>query len=165
MKIALSTKSKIGFIDGSIERPSRSNISAYNAWIRSNNMVISWLLNSVSKEISTSVLFSDSAHEIWRDLEERFQQGNKPRIFKLRRELSNLKQDQKSVGAYFTNLKSIHEELNNYKPTCSCNCSCGGSKALNEFYHEEYVMSFMMVSTRATFRREDKYCSWILCLR
>ena len=54
-------------------------------------MVISWILNSVSKEILASIIFSESAYEIWLDLKERFQQSNGPIIFQLRRKLINHK--------------------------------------------------------------------------
>ncbi|XP_052205378.1 uncharacterized protein LOC127810140 isoform X2 [Diospyros lotus] len=108
-------------------------------------MVISWILNSVSKEISASLIFSNSAFDIWTDLKERFQQSSGPRIFQLRRELMNLSQGQLSVSAYFTKLKTIWEELSNFRPMCSCGrCSCGGNKALAEHSHVEYVMSFLI---------------------
>ena len=81
MLIALSVKNKIGFVDGSIGKPNGSDPQLLNSWRRNNHIVISWLLNSVSKEISSSILFGESAAEIWNDLNERFQQSNGPRIF------------------------------------------------------------------------------------
>ncbi|XP_073004955.1 uncharacterized protein [Typha latifolia] len=144
MLIALSVKNKVCFVDGSVPRPEGTSPNL-NFWIRNNNIVISWILNSISKEISASVIYSDSAHEIWIDLKDRFLQRNGPRIFQLRRELMNLTQGQMSVSSYFTKLKSIWEELNNYKPVCTCNhCTCGGIKSISNHYHMEYVMSFLM---------------------
>ena len=50
-----------------------------------------------------------------------------------------------SVSAYFTKLKTIWDKLGNFRPVCTCeNCSCGGTRALVEHYHMEYVMSFLM---------------------
>ena len=127
MTIALSIKNKVGFIDGSISKPEGTDFNLLNSWIRNNNMVISWILNSVSKEISASILFSESAHDIWIDLKDRFQQSNGPRIFQLRRDLINHTQNQNSVGMYFTKLKALWEELSNFRPNCSCGkCTCGG---------------------------------------
>ena len=57
MQIALSVKNKLGFIDGSIQKPEGNDLNLLQSWTRNNNMVISWILNSVSKEISASVLF------------------------------------------------------------------------------------------------------------
>lgn len=51
MQIALSVKNKTGFIDGYLPKPSSSEISNFNAWMHNNKLVISWILNSVSKEI------------------------------------------------------------------------------------------------------------------
>lgn len=87
MTITLSVKNKLGFIDGSIIKPTTSDLVLLNAWTRNNNIVISWLLNSVSKDISASLLFAESATDILNDLWDRFQQSNAPRIFQLRREL------------------------------------------------------------------------------
>ncbi|KAL5537488.1 hypothetical protein UlMin_045929 [Ulmus minor] len=81
MLIALSVKNKLGFVDGSIAEPPSTDANLFNSWIRNNNMVISWILNSISKEISASVMFASSAGEIWLDLKDRFQQKNGPRIF------------------------------------------------------------------------------------
>ncbi|XP_022849787.1 uncharacterized protein LOC111371850 [Olea europaea var. sylvestris] len=100
MTIALKVKNKFDFVDGSITR-AEDNTELLNAWICNNNIVISWILNSVTKEISASIIYSESAHEIWRDLKERFQQRNGPRIFQLRRELMNLTQGQSSNLSLF----------------------------------------------------------------
>lgn len=64
--IALSAKNKLGFIDGSLDVP--TDINFQKAWSRCNDMVLSWLLNSLSKEIAESVLYSKSAKVLWSDL-------------------------------------------------------------------------------------------------
>lgn len=107
MTIALSVKNKLGFIDGSLPKPEVTDVNIHNSWIRLNNMVISWILNSVSKEISASIIFSESAYDIWKDLKERFQQSNGPRIFQLKRELITHSQQQNTVAVYFTRLKPL----------------------------------------------------------
>lgn len=57
MLIALSVKNKVGFIDGWLPKPNSSDVVMYNSWMRNNNLVISWILNTVSKEISASIMF------------------------------------------------------------------------------------------------------------
>ncbi|KAL5580773.1 hypothetical protein UlMin_013215 [Ulmus minor] len=145
MLITLSIKNKLGFIDGSIKKPEGNDLNLLNSWIRNNNVVISWILSSVSKEISASIIFSDSSYEICLDLKDRFQQRNGPRIFQLHRELMNLVQDQSTVSVYFTKLKTIWEELSNYRHVCTCRkCSCGGVKELHSHYQLKYIMFFLM---------------------
>ena len=76
MMIALSVKNKLGFIDGSISKPAGNDPNLLSSWIRNNNIVISWILNSISKDISASIIFSESAFEIWLDLKDCFYQSN-----------------------------------------------------------------------------------------
>ncbi|KAF5482367.1 hypothetical protein F2P56_002942 [Juglans regia] len=71
MSMALTAKNKIRFVDGSILKPSASS-PQFSSWIRCNNMVLSWLLNSLSKEIAASVIYEDSAMSMWCDLKDRF---------------------------------------------------------------------------------------------
>jgi len=55
-----------------VPSPSLSTDALYRRWIRSNNMVLSWLLNSISKDIAASVLYINTSDEMWLDLKERF---------------------------------------------------------------------------------------------
>ncbi|KAA8518376.1 hypothetical protein F0562_015741 [Nyssa sinensis] len=97
MSMALSAKNKLGFIDGSISRPSQQTDKLFDAWSRCNNMVLSWILNSVSKDLAASIIFIDTAAAVWKDLKERFSQSNAPRIFQLQQAISSLSQNQQSV--------------------------------------------------------------------
>ena len=56
MMISLSAKSKLGFVDGTIPKPLITS-SSYSNWDRANSMVVSWILNSLSKNIVESILF------------------------------------------------------------------------------------------------------------
>ncbi|KAH1125458.1 hypothetical protein GYH30_014846 [Glycine max] len=40
----------------------------HSTWKRCNNMVVSWLVHSVSPSILQSILWMDNAHDIWKDL-------------------------------------------------------------------------------------------------
>ncbi|KAH0669237.1 hypothetical protein KY285_023399 [Solanum tuberosum] len=51
---ALSVKSKLGFINGECERPARES-SKCRPWEKCDNMVTSWILNSLMKEIEDCV--------------------------------------------------------------------------------------------------------------
>lgn len=52
---ALSAKNKKGFVDGSISEPVDADLVTLCSWTRNNDFVVSWILNSVSKEISASI--------------------------------------------------------------------------------------------------------------
>jgi hypothetical protein len=87
MTMALSAKNKICLIDGSMSKPSNSS-PELKPWMRCNDMVLSWIINSVSKEIASSIIYIDNAEAMWKDLKERFSQGNGPRIFQLQKSIA-----------------------------------------------------------------------------
>lgn len=144
MLIILEAKNKLGFIDGTITKPSSDDPDLLRLWNRNNSTIVAWIMNSVSKEIATSILYGGTAREIWNDLKDRFQLSNGPRIFNLRREFMNLAQENQSIGIYFTRLKVVHEELSDFKPECVCPCKCGGKAKLSDYAQSEYVMQFLM---------------------
>ncbi|KAA8542769.1 hypothetical protein F0562_023921 [Nyssa sinensis] len=81
MSKALSAKNKLGFVNVTLTKPTNPSDPLYSAWERCNDMVLSWILNSVTKNIASSILYIDIAADAWKDLKERFSQGNRPRIF------------------------------------------------------------------------------------
>ncbi|GAV90097.1 UBN2_3 domain-containing protein, partial [Cephalotus follicularis] len=50
MLIALTAKNKLGFIDGSCQQPEDDSPNLHQ-WERCNAIVLSWIMNTVSKEI------------------------------------------------------------------------------------------------------------------
>lgn len=106
-------------------------------------MVISSIFNSISEEISASIIYVSTEYEIWNDLKEKFQKSNGPWIFQLRRDPMNLTQDQNSISAYFTKLKTMWDELSNFRPNCSYGkCTCSGVKEMNKHYQMESLHHF-----------------------
>ncbi|CAL2225396.1 unnamed protein product [Prunus armeniaca] len=137
MTISLNAKNKLGFVDGTLKKPSsESTPDEHAVWMRCNDMVFSWIVNTLDPEISDSVIYCTTAREIWEDLRERFSQSNAPRIFQLQRETSYLTQDQLSVAAYYTKLKGLWDELASYTDSSTCTCATHGD--LNK------LMQFLM---------------------
>lgn len=141
MLISLSAKNKIGFVNGSIKVP-ESKDPKFQIWQRCNDMVLSWILNAIHPDIASSVIYADTAADVWEDLKERFSQGDDSRIFQIRQEIVEHRQGQQSVSTYYTKMKALWDELASYqKPIC---CTCGGLKALTEREENERVMQFLM---------------------
>ena len=67
MVIALTAKNKIEFINGVISKP-KANSPLYKAWTLANTMVLSWIYNSVNKNIKSSVMYNETARQVWLDL-------------------------------------------------------------------------------------------------
>jgi len=115
MTLALNFKNKLCFVNGSIRIPSEeTNPEGYAVWSRCNDMVHSWIINTVIPEISDSVIYYSTAQEVWEDLHDRFSQSNAPRIFKIQRDIACLRQDQLSISAYYTKLKGLWDEVASY---------------------------------------------------
>lgn len=134
MIITLSTKNKLGFVNGTIPVHD-TNSPEYCHWERCNNLVISWLLFNLDEQIANSVLFSQYAKEIWDDLETRFGTASLAQIYSLEQELLNIQQGNDSVSEYFTKLKTVWDGLNDVDPLphCTCNgCTCNISAKLKQ---------------------------------
>ena len=73
MKLAINTRNKTGFIDGTCTKASylSSDVLA-NQWDRCNSIVLSWLLNSVSEDLYLGQMFSENAHDVWTELKETY---------------------------------------------------------------------------------------------
>ncbi|KAK4285782.1 hypothetical protein QN277_002432 [Acacia crassicarpa] len=71
MGITLHGKHKLGFIDGSCLKESQ-DASLHEHWERCNAVVLSWIVNSISKHLANSVIFYQDTRLVWNDLKERF---------------------------------------------------------------------------------------------
>ncbi|KAM6563485.1 hypothetical protein CsatB_023483 [Cannabis sativa] len=94
-------------------------------------------------------MYLDTAAEMWNVLNNRFNQGNGPRIFELNENLTYLHQGDDSVSTYFTKLTAIWDEINQLRPRFPCTCAAAAQaqhhqnhdqvlqflKGLNESYH------------------------------
>ena len=67
MKIALSVKLKLGFTDGTQVKPD-ANSPLVHLWMRNKDLVITWILNSVSTDIRKALyilLLQNKFGTIW----------------------------------------------------------------------------------------------------
>ncbi|KAK4419226.1 hypothetical protein Salat_2335400 [Sesamum alatum] len=106
IKFALGARKKLSFIDGRAIRPN-DNSDELNEWIRVDYMVITWILNSISKEIVDAFIYVSSARSLWLELEARYGGSNGPMIYSLEREVSLISQGEMSVTTHFTKTKML----------------------------------------------------------
>lgn len=121
MIISLSAKNKLSFFDGTITAPP-VNSPTYSGWHRVNSMVISWILNLLHKNITESVLFLPTAHEIWQELKQRYDQSNNALIYQIQQQLYYVAQNSDDFSTYFTKLTKIWDELRVVQDIPSCTC-------------------------------------------
>ncbi|KAA3485302.1 UBN2_3 domain-containing protein [Gossypium australe] len=70
MQIALLAKSKLGFE-------------------RCNVIVLSWILNTVSRELSAGIVFASSAAVVWKDLDDCFNKVDGSQVYFLHRKITS----------------------------------------------------------------------------
>ncbi|XP_041009494.1 uncharacterized protein LOC121253559 [Juglans microcarpa x Juglans regia] len=107
MRWALRARNKLGFINGTLIRLASSEDPLFNACDRCNDMVGTWIQNSISAIVKSSVAFVENAQDIWDELRDHFTQQNGPRIFQLKMSLASLQQEQDPVNIYYGKLKTL----------------------------------------------------------
>ncbi|XP_057760339.1 uncharacterized protein LOC130980703 [Arachis stenosperma] len=145
MNLALKSKNKLRFIDGSLDKPEKHD-PLFEAWDRCNTYVVGWINRSLEPDIAKSVSWNTIALDLWEDLKHRYYQGDRFRIAELQEELYATKQGEMSVTVYFTKLKTIWEDLDSFRaiPSCKCgrNCSCRLG-VIRDFRTEDQVTRFL----------------------
>jgi hypothetical protein len=142
--MALRSKNKIHFVNGTLPRPTDEDHDSI-AWDRCNTMIMSWLSNSVDPEISQSILWMDFAAEIWKDLKERFYQGDVFRISDIQEEIFTLKQGDSTISTYYTKIKKLWQELDNFCPIPNSNCvaDCAAIAKMKFYKDSDQVIRFL----------------------
>ncbi|GJY13173.1 ribonuclease H-like domain-containing protein [Tanacetum coccineum] len=94
MKLAINTRNKTGFIDGTYVKATYvSSEPLDNQWERCNFIVLSWLLNSVSEDLFLGQIFFDNVAEVWAKLKETYDKLDGSIIFNLLQKIHNFKQE------------------------------------------------------------------------
>ncbi|KAK9682407.1 hypothetical protein RND81_10G071800 [Saponaria officinalis] len=149
IKIALITKNKLGFINGTYPKPAETHAN-YNDWIRTDYTVMRWHLHSLSVTISESLSYVTSSKQLWEELNERFNQSNAPHLYQLRKEVTQIVQGDSSVAEYYSKLRIIWEDMRSLEPLpeCSCGvlatCTCNLLKKIVERDNKNNLIDFLM---------------------
>ncbi|XP_075076576.1 uncharacterized protein LOC142163213 [Nicotiana tabacum] len=138
--VALSVHNKLDFINDTTEKPPDGS-PLVRQWQRCNDLVVPWLTNSLTKEISRSVEYSELAKDIWRELEERYDMADGARIFELKKELSHISQGPLDIASYFNKIKQLWDEIVSISVNHLSVCTFGGNKKDDE---EQKVYQFLM---------------------
>ncbi|XP_009614136.1 uncharacterized protein [Nicotiana tomentosiformis] len=88
MIVSLSARNKLAFVDGSCPKHVEDS-PQLQQWNMCNNMVISWLTNSLSPDIAESVQYSEIAESIWTQLNKRYGSVDGTKVFELKKELAS----------------------------------------------------------------------------
>jgi hypothetical protein len=113
-----------GFLDGTTPAPSETiqvqlpdktlkteDNPAYAAWYAQDQQLLSFLLNSVTKEILGQVATETSAAGVWRAILGMFASQSRARIVHLRYKLSSTRKGESTCAAYYAQMKGFADEM------------------------------------------------------
>ncbi|XP_019253971.1 PREDICTED: uncharacterized protein LOC109232671 [Nicotiana attenuata] len=142
---ALSVKNNVGFINGKCKNPDSQDPN-YDQRERCDDMVTSWILNSISKDLADSLQYVNDAQELWKELEDRYDQTNGAKLYQLQKEINDLSQGTLDITRYYTKMKKLWEELNtlNAHAQCKCNCTCGAKANMQKAERDRRLIQFLM---------------------
>ncbi|EPS71134.1 hypothetical protein M569_03628, partial [Genlisea aurea] len=122
VRLALGAKNKLGMIDGDLPKPEQ-NHPTFSQWVRTDYMIISWLLNSISKDLVGGFSGCNSSRELWLTLEAHYGLMNNNLLYQVQFDLYNLRQEEKSVAEYYTKINALWKDLETLYPEIKCrNC-------------------------------------------
>ncbi|CAM8929330.1 unnamed protein product [Rhodiola kirilowii] len=144
MEIALSTRLKLGFIQG--KHPKPNDWKTQSKWQRCNDVIMTWLISFVSEDIVGQILHAKDAMTAWNMLHTRFAGTNLARKSGLLKEVNNLVQGDMDVATYHGKLTKYWQELDSIRraSTCPSNGNCVCCAEADDERAEDRVVQFLM---------------------
>lgn len=104
-------KGKEDYLTGVAVQPKETSPN-YRTWKAENNMVMCWLLNSMTNETGENFMYYKTAKEIWDAVHESYSnKDNTSAIFEIKGILHDLRQGESSVTDYFNQLIHHWQQL------------------------------------------------------
>lgn len=110
-------------------------------------LALSWINHSISTEISSGILWISEAYSVWKELGNRFSQGDHTKIAQLHCDVYSMQQGDLSISAYYTKLRMSWDELCNFRPIPQCcsttGCYCNGLATVTKYKENDSVLCFL----------------------
>ncbi|XP_074323522.1 uncharacterized protein LOC141660440 [Apium graveolens] len=111
MMMFISGQDKDEYLTGDIQKPDSKDVE-YRTWRSENNLVMSWLISSMTTEIGEKILLYTTAKDIWEAAKETFSSSeNTAELFQMENTLRDLCQRENSMTIYFTTLTHYWQQL------------------------------------------------------
>ncbi|KAH9722711.1 Disease resistance-like protein DSC1 [Citrus sinensis] len=95
-------------VDGSTQRIENPE---YQIWRSQDQILLSWLLSTLSEGILSLVINCESSFSVWKALEKKFGVQSEARVLQLIYELNTLKNESLSIEDYCVKMKAIADKL------------------------------------------------------
>ncbi|KAK0598074.1 hypothetical protein LWI29_031379 [Acer saccharum] len=93
----------------------------YVTWIRSNQLLLSWLFSAISQNVIGQVTDCTSSREVCRVLEQLFSQQSLAKVLQLKHQLQNIKKGTSSAADFVLKVKTVGDSLKGTGQTVSDN--------------------------------------------
>lgn len=115
-------------------------------WAMFDYMVTSWILNSFSLELRDGLQYVNNVRELWEELEDRYDQTNRCKLYQLQKEINNFVQGTLDFTRYYTKMKKFWEEMNTIDINSQCMCVyiCGGKTKMHKTEQDRRLISFLI---------------------
>ena len=145
MMIALNARNKLKIINGEYPEP-ESTSALRSIWERANDMVISWILNTISEQIGNNLSFINSASALRTELNEHYSQLDCHIIYQVSNDIINHKQGNTTTELYYHKLKGLWDELDALEApyACLCRCDCVNGRTNGEREQRKRLIQFLM---------------------
>ncbi|KAL5728487.1 hypothetical protein ACHQM5_001563 [Ranunculus cassubicifolius] len=107
-----------GFVDGShpcpprLLNPTDTDINpSYTQWQQQDQILLGWLLSSLTDPILAQVAGISTSSEVWVALERQYASKSRARIMQLRRELQTIRKGSQTMQQYFLKAKQLADSL------------------------------------------------------
>ena len=121
LRMALSSRKKFGFIDGSIPKPAADSENLED-WVANNHLLVGWNKQTIEPKLRSSISTREVAKELWDIIKKRFSVKSGARLQQLRNSLATCKQNGASVDDYFGRLTKIWDGIRECMNSKQCNC-------------------------------------------
>lgn len=110
-------------------------------------MVVSWITRSLSPQFAQSILYIDNARDLWLNLKERFSKGDHFRASDLLQQIHSMRHGDLNVSSFFTNMRTLWEELDSLRPPPPCTCptpsACSLVNFIDKSRENEHIICFL----------------------
>ena len=136
----LKGKGKISHLMGTRPKPGDPR---FEAWDEEDSMIMAWLWNSMTPEISDTCMFLATAKDIWDAIQQTYSKArDTAQVYEVKVKTIAAKQGSKTVTEYANQLKALWQELDHYR-MIKTKC-LEDAVVLKDFIEQDRVYDFLV---------------------
>ena len=140
VRTVLKGKEKINHLMGTRPKPGDPH---FEAWDEEDSMIMAWLWNSMTPEISNTCMFLAIAKDIWDAIQQTYSKArDAARVYEVKVKTIAAKQGSKTVIEYVIQLKALWQELDHYK-VIKTKCP-EDAAVLKDFIEQDRIYDFLV---------------------